>query len=199
MAQPNSPLPEDFDWWPVELDYRAGLLSNREIGTKHGISEGYVRKKAKELGWQRDLKARIRAKAEELEQDEAVREYAQAPNTAEGKVDATAHIHHRVKRGHRAYIGRMVETTMTMLAELEEQTGAPVQLEQLIIALGQNEDTASLVDQVRKITTLPSRVQTMEKLVFSMKNLIGMEREAYGIDDKAKGQANVPANVNINF
>lgn len=53
------------DWERIEADYRAGLLSLREIGTKDGhVTEGAIRKRAKKLGWTRDLGARIQAKAD---------------------------------------------------------------------------------------------------------------------------------------
>lgn len=52
------------DWEAVERDYRAGLLSVREIGLAHGVSHTAINKRAKKHGWDRDLKGKIRAKAE---------------------------------------------------------------------------------------------------------------------------------------
>ena len=47
----------------VEADYRAGALTLREIGARHGCTEGYVRKLARENGWRRDLSERIAKQA----------------------------------------------------------------------------------------------------------------------------------------
>lgn len=47
------------DMIAVERDYRAGVLSNREIARNYGVTETAVRKWAKARGWTRDLKARV--------------------------------------------------------------------------------------------------------------------------------------------
>lgn len=42
------------DWERIEIDYRAGLLSLREMAAKHGpLTEGAIRKRAKRDGWER--------------------------------------------------------------------------------------------------------------------------------------------------
>ena len=56
----------DVDWERVEFQYRAGILTLREIGAEHGMSHNSVDKRAKTRGWVRDLKAKIVAKAQEL-------------------------------------------------------------------------------------------------------------------------------------
>ncbi len=42
------------DWERIELDYRAGIKSLRQIGEEHAISEGAVRKRAKRDEWERE-------------------------------------------------------------------------------------------------------------------------------------------------
>lgn len=41
------------DWEAIERDYRAGVLSLREIAIPNGITEGAIRKRAKRDGWER--------------------------------------------------------------------------------------------------------------------------------------------------
>ena len=53
-----------IDWERVELDYRAGILSLREIGEACDVSPAMILKRAKKYAWERDLAARIMAKAE---------------------------------------------------------------------------------------------------------------------------------------
>src|SRR5580765_8406186 len=48
-------------WHAVESDYRMATLTVREIAKKHGVSETSINKKAKTLGWKRDLKKRVRS------------------------------------------------------------------------------------------------------------------------------------------
>lgn len=50
-----------YDWEAVERDYRAGLLSIRNLSSKHGVPESTVRSKAKTGGWQRDLSTDVKA------------------------------------------------------------------------------------------------------------------------------------------
>lgn len=42
-----------IDWGGVEADFRAGILSNRQIAKKHGASEAAIRKRAMASGWVR--------------------------------------------------------------------------------------------------------------------------------------------------
>lgn len=44
----------DINWNEVELDFRLGQLSIREIAKKHSISDSNLRARAKRLAWQRD-------------------------------------------------------------------------------------------------------------------------------------------------
>lgn len=37
----------------IEKDWKAGKLSNVAVATRHGVTEGYIRKVAKKFGWQR--------------------------------------------------------------------------------------------------------------------------------------------------
>jgi hypothetical protein len=54
------------DWEAIERAYRAGLLSIREIASTQGITHGAINKRAKRDGWERNLKAKIQAKADAL-------------------------------------------------------------------------------------------------------------------------------------
>lgn len=54
------------DWEAIESACRAGLMSIREIASQHGITHGAINKRAKRDGWERDLKAKVKAKADAL-------------------------------------------------------------------------------------------------------------------------------------
>ena len=43
------------DWEAIESAYRAGSLSVRAIGEKHGVNHATILKRANKEGWQRDL------------------------------------------------------------------------------------------------------------------------------------------------
>lgn len=82
------------DWGAIERDYRAGILSLREIAAKDGnVTEGAIRKKAKGQGWTRDLSAKIKAKADDLVRKEEVRTQVRS-ETAANERQATGSLAH---------------------------------------------------------------------------------------------------------
>ena len=60
-----------IDWEAIERDYRAGILSVREIGAKCGCTHTAINKRAKRDGWERDRAARqqepVRLVSDELD------------------------------------------------------------------------------------------------------------------------------------
>jgi len=70
MAQEKKAAP---DWERIEADYRAGVLSIREIAAEQGITDTAIRKRAKRDEWVRDLAERIQAKADALVRTAEVR------------------------------------------------------------------------------------------------------------------------------
>lgn len=44
----------DIDWHAIERDYVAGMLSLREMATKHGCSHSAIANRACRHGWQRE-------------------------------------------------------------------------------------------------------------------------------------------------
>ena len=53
-----------IDWESVEIQYRAGIRSLKDIGNEFNVSDAAIIKRAKRDGWSRDLRAKIQAKAE---------------------------------------------------------------------------------------------------------------------------------------
>lgn len=56
---------QSVDWDKVEREYRAGMLSSREIARRHGVTEGAIRKKVKAQGWARPLAEKVRTAVRE--------------------------------------------------------------------------------------------------------------------------------------
>lgn len=50
---PKSKQDKPIDWIGIERDYKAGVMSNREIARWYGVSETAIRKKAKQEAWAR--------------------------------------------------------------------------------------------------------------------------------------------------
>lgn len=182
------------DWERIEADYRAGVLSNREIAAKAGnVTEAAIRKRAKRDGWTKDLQARIKAKADDLVRREAVRTAGAQLATANPKaereiVDANAMAIATVRLEHRTDIGRARRLLAAMLTELEAQTGEPVTVERLqeLVALADNPEAdpkaiESMRQALRKVVSLPSRIGAMKTLSDALKSVVNLEREAWGL------------------
>lgn len=180
------------DWERIEVEYRVGVLSLREIASSHGITEGAIRQYAKgtktRLKWERDLSSKIKVKAEELLRTDLLRSTLRTETATEREVvDATANAVASVQISQRKDIGRNRTLAMKLLEELEATTDNHELFAQLgEIMSGSEEVSDSMKALYRKAVSMPQRVDTMMKLANTMKVLIALEREAYGIEGKAK-------------
>ncbi|MBU9246330.1 hypothetical protein [Burkholderia multivorans] len=190
MAQPNKAAP---DWERIEADYRAGVLSVREIAAAQGISHTAINKRAKAEGWERDLSKRIQAKADALvsrrEVSSAVSTETSIPDRV--IVEANAEVIARIRLAHRGDIARSRKVAMSLLGELEQQTGNLDLFEQLGELLRSPDDKGmdKLNDLYQKVISTPTRIDGMKKLAETLKTLIGLEREAYSIGPDGGGSS----------
>lgn len=187
--QTPTPTPEKSkrtpDWERIEAQYRAGTMSVREVATEHGISHTAIQKRAKAHGWTRNLKARVQAKADELvaRASAVANSVATETPTEREQVDVEAQVQSRIRLSHRHDIGRSRSLVMRLLSELEAQTDSPELLASLgaMMAKPDERGVDKLNDLYQKVISLSSRTGTMKSLAESLKNLVGLEREAYGL------------------
>ncbi|HEX8610152.1 MAG TPA: hypothetical protein VF800_02595 [Telluria sp.] len=187
MAQTDKATP---DWERIESDYRAGLLSVREIAAPQGITEGAVRKRAKRDAWTRDLAAKIKSKSDDLVRKEAVRNAVriERADTDAFVVEANAEAIAAVRISHRGDIARFRRLARSLLREIEIETESLDLFEELGELLRSEDDKGQdkRNDIYRKVITGASRVDSMKKLAETLKTLIGLEREAYNIGEVMK-------------
>jgi len=151
MTVTNAP-----DWFEAEKAYRAGMLSVVVIAQQCGMSEGAIRKRAKKLGWERDLTDKVRS----LTKSKLVR-------TVRGPEDSyrtdTQIVEEAASQGvtkvlaQRVSIGRWMTVSKKLLDFLE--------------SLAINEDNH------------PEFARSLNTGVSAEMNLIKAERQAYGIND----------------
>jgi hypothetical protein len=189
------------DWEKVEGQYRAGTRSLREIATEHSITEGAIRKRAKRDDWARDLRAKVRAKADELVRKESVRSEVRTASAKQAEkqvIEVEATVQSRIRLAHRTDIARARTMGMHLMSEVEAQSFRPElfkEIDQLLagIAKGKTLDDlpedkqkaarALLSDGLAKALALGQRTATYKSLVDSLTRLVGLEREAYGITE----------------
>lgn len=176
------------DWERIEADYRAGVLSLREIVAPYKLTEGALRKRARRDGWERDLSAKIRAKADALVRKEAVRSTVRSESAPTEREIIEANGQHvaGVLTGHRAAGGRLLRLSVAMLAELEAQTANVGDLERLgeLLRVEDESGRDQLNDIYRKVIGTPGRIDAGKKASEMLRNAVGIERQANNLDDK---------------
>ena len=179
------------DWERIEQLYRAGLLSVREIAATCGVSHTAINKRAKAGSWDRDLKAKIQAKADSLvSKAEVSKEVStQALATERGIVEANAQVIANIRIAHRTDIGRSRRLANKLLDELEGLTDNRDLFDRLGELLRSEDDKGQdkRNDLYMKVIDLPARTKTMKELAETLKNLIALERQAYDVGAEKQG------------
>jgi hypothetical protein len=177
-----------FDWEKIEAQYRVGTMSLREIGAEHSISEGAIRKRAKRDKWDRDLKAKVRARAEALVRKELVRSEVRKETPTEAEtVEATAQMQAKAEIAHQTIARRLNDLNYRNLEELEHQAANRELYEQLGEIMRSSDETASdkRDELYQRVIRLPARLDGSKKLADAVKIGVEIERRILGIDTTA--------------
>ncbi|MDF2489437.1 MAG: hypothetical protein K0S77_2059 [Pseudomonas sp.] len=182
------------DWEAIERAYRAGLLSIREIASAHEVSHTAINKRAKRDGWDRDLKAKIKAKADALvsKREVSTEVSSKQAETERQIIELNAEVIANIRMAHRGDISRGRRLTNKLLDELESLTEEQGTIKELIEQLkdGDHEDGEAMADALalaKKMSALPARTKTMRELAETLKTLVALERQAYDLDVKQGG------------
>lgn len=172
----------DCDWEEVERLYRADLRTNAQLARDFGIHATTITRRAKKHAWKRDLKHRIKERANALVQERAVKKLESDDQTIEENAQLTAN----VRLSHRQDIGDARSIAMTLLDDLKAQIGTDnrARLEDLFIAaLKAKAIDESALEAYERVTSLSNHVRVMKDLADTMTKLVTLERQAYGLDD----------------
>ena len=179
------------DWEAIERAYRAGLLSIREIASTQGITHGAINKRAKRDGWERDLKAKIQAKADSLVSKRTVSTEVSTKqaDTEREIIEVNAEVIANVRMAHRGDISRGRRLTNKLLDELEGLTDNRELFDQLGELMREPDDSGfdKRNELYGKVISLPGRSKTMKEMAEILKTLISLERQAYDLDTKSGG------------
>lgn len=186
-----------IDWEAVEVQYRAGIRSLKDIGREFDVSDAAIIKRAKRDSWERDLKAKIQAKADAKVSVAMVSAEVSALTRVSERqiVDANATAIADVRLSHRRDIHRKRAIVSRLMDELEAQVGieAAGHLADLGEMMRSPDDAGAdkLNDFYRKVISLPERAKTAKTLAESLRIAVDMERQAFGMD--VKGADNAPS------
>lgn len=190
----TAPGPRSPDWERIELDYRAGIKTLRQIADENGITHGAINKRAKRDGWERDLTQKIQDKAEALVSRDAVSSQVSTDTKARERavIDANAQAVADVRLGHRKDVHRARRLMNRLMDELEQQTDPATlaKLQELAAAVVSPDEKPGrdrFAELLEAVISLPERSKTMKMMVESLQKLVDMERQAYGIRDEGGG------------
>ncbi|MGE0383423.1 MAG: hypothetical protein AB7Q97_01755 [Gammaproteobacteria bacterium] len=189
-------MAKQVDWEIVERDYRAGVKSLRAIAGEHGVTEGAIRKRARRDEWERDLTERIKQKADALVRNKAVRtELRAADREAERTVvEANAEAIANVILTHRGDIRETRVLVTGMVEELKILSENRDVIYELCKEVSRDPDgkiSPRQLEAFHRALGLGGRVVNVEALTRALKNVITLEREAFGI--KSEGGESEPA------
>lgn len=188
------------DWEAIESAYRAGLLSTREIAAQYGVSHTAINKRARKESWDRDLQAKIKARADTLvSKREVSRQVSiERVETERHLVEASAEIIANVRMEHRGDIRRAREIANALFDELRAECADVTALEKLGELMCEPDDKGQdkLNEIYRKVIGMPERVKSLKALSEALKNLICLEREAYSIKEDEPASVNKGTSLN---
>lgn len=187
----------------IERDWRAGVMSNRDIAAKYNTSESNVRRYALKHGWVKDnlhkagMRALVKAGHVKNEYTGSHPDHDRPPPEMEGIEIDMAEAAEAVVLSHRRDLTRMRNITRRFAEELHEQmTGLPEIEEKIIEYFSARAALDPLQAGIHKqqmqralhALGLNARSKTLVNVVQSMQKLVEMERIAVGLDDKNDGK-----------
>ena len=185
--------PKRIDWERIEPEWRAGIKSVLQIAADYiektgtNVSHTAINKHFKTLKVPRDLSAKVRAKADAIVSASMVSGVVSTETTATDSViiQDNAIVIAQIRLSQRKDITRSRTLVMSLLTELEESTVNIELYKQLGELMFEPDEKGvdKLNELYRKVISLSGRTGTMKSLSDSLKTLVGLEREAFGIND----------------
>ena len=194
-------LRKPVDWEAIHNDYRVGIKSLRMMASEYGISHVSIKKRADKESWSSDLVAKIHVAMQARLNRAMVNSMVNSKTQVSDKtlIEVAAETQTSIILEHRRVIGRIWVTLMSLLAELETLTCHNRLFEELG-ELMKGELGQDRCDELyNRIIELPMRIAAMKKLVEILKMLIGLEREAFGIDGRTGVDDRINSSISVSF
>lgn len=170
------------DWESIERDFRAGMLSIREIAKIAGISDTAIRKRAKEFAWDRDLSAKVREKV----RTELVRAEVRSsdPQTEREIIESAAAQVVHVVRSHRKAIGSGMALTDLLMKQLTDVAGKRDEFEAEIEVMTAEDKSPERCNRLMKAISLGAHSSIVVNLANAAKTWITLERQSFNMQDE---------------
>lgn len=199
------------DWDAMEADWRAGVKPVLQLSKEHGVSRAAILKHWDKEGVQRDLAARIEARANSLVTQAAVtREVTPESRVTERNiVEANAAVIADAVINQRADVKRARATVQRLWALVDAELNHPADLAALGEMMRSPDEQGGdrLHDMYEAAIGLPQQIKNVKLLADAIKIMIELERKVLRIDDTpfeedarkagAAGAAAVVAGVDV--
>ena len=187
---------QKIDYDRIERGWRAGILSPRQLAaayeeeTGQKVSHAAIIKHFTRLGIPRNLAEKIKAKSDAMVTQAMVTEQVTPVTIKRDQEiieDAATQLTY-VRLNQRKDIQRSRKIAMSLFDELEMMVGQEnVKLLEMLGELMWSPDDKGndkVNDLYMKIISMPGRVKSMKDLSDTLKTLIALERQAFGLDDE---------------
>lgn len=181
----------DIDWDAIEREFRLGQKTNKQLAFEHGVQASSIGRRAVKYDWTQDKSAEVRMRADNMllkataqGSGKAIERKQSAKATPDGlEIQAAATARVDVVLGHRKGLDRISRIRDTMLDEIEAQTSQMDLLTQIVeVAREPGEGGIDKRnDLLRRVISLPSRVDSLKKLTEVDEKIRKGERDAFGI------------------
>lgn len=179
----------EVDWEGVEREYRIGQLTVAQIAEKYGVSRRQVDRRAKSEEWTRDLSESVKAATKAKVISEAVKQAQEGADASVAKdfseVDLAANVNASLIMRHQKRAAAISDALDSMVSELQDASANPQALEQLVLAVGQEDPLAAA--GIAKAMSLPSRISIAKAASETLSKLVTIERQAFGLDAEVGG------------
>lgn len=196
-----TPILDEDQMLYLEADYRSGALTLQQLATTYGISVATITNYASHFNWERDLKARVRERAKEkVAESLAAQELAELRSgkvDTEQAIEVAATIQKNVILQSQKRLQRLQKHLDGMIGEFEAQAMSPQDIEDVavLVAMTQGqmnevESSPAVVERrvasFKKLLSLGDRLGSFKTIADITKTLMGIERQAFGIQDGAE-------------
>lgn len=173
---------QDFDY--AITQYRAGKPI-QECADEIGVTRARLFDHISKAGVTFDLGQAIRDRATDILAHDIVPANGRLPSTPDEVIQINATLQASIIRSHRGDIDRFRRLCMMFLDELEGMTQYRDVFEDLGERLRSEDRNGKdgLNEAYQKVISLPGRTETLKKLGETLKTLIGLERQAFGMRD----------------
>lgn len=175
------------DWDAMEMDWRIGIKSVLQLSKEHNVSRAAILKHWDKAGIERDLNAKIQAKADALvTQSMVTREVTAEQRVTENQIILTnAHAIVEIRLGQRAGLSRLRALKLKMLDHIEGAIDNLPELADVVEMLRNPDesgrdaandklrksvDRSALIDDLKKLSEIDERVRKGECGAFNIQD-----------------------------